>query len=66
VAGGKLQKVPLTLGERDPRTGEFAVAKGLAEGDRVLRYPSSLLKDGQPVQASSPKAAAVASTAPPK
>ena len=67
VAGGKLQKVPLTLGERDPRTGEFAVAKGLAEGDRVLRYPSSLLKDGQPVQASGPPpAAAVASTAPAK
>jgi membrane fusion protein, multidrug efflux system len=66
VAGTKLQKVPLTLGERDARTGEFAIAKGLAEGDRVLRYPTSLLKDGQPVQASSPPAAAVASTAPPK
>ena len=66
VAGGKLQKVPLTLGERDPRTGEFAVAQGLAEGDRVLRYPTTLLKDGQPVQASGPSAAAVASTAPSK
>lgn len=64
VAGAKLQKVPLTLGDRDPRTGEFAIAKGLAEGDRVLRYPTSLLKDGQAVQASSAPAAAMASSAP--
>jgi membrane fusion protein, multidrug efflux system len=54
VAGTKLEKVQLTLGDRDPRTGEFPVAGGLAEGDHVLRYPSALLKDGQPVR-SSPK-----------
>lgn len=60
VAGTKLEKVPLTLGERDPRTGEYAVAAGLAEGDRVLRYPTSLLKDGQPVQASAPPKSSMA------
>jgi len=41
------------VGDRDPRTGEVAVKAGLAEGDRVIRYPSSLLKDGQTVQAAS-------------
>jgi len=54
LAGAKLEKVQLTLGDRDPRTGEFPVASGLAEGDHVIRYPSALLKDGQPVR-SSPK-----------
>ena len=66
VAGGKLQKVPLALGERDPRTGEFAVAKGLAEGDQVLRYPTSLLKDGQPVQGSAPPKSSMAAADPRK
>jgi membrane fusion protein (multidrug efflux system) len=66
VAGAKLQKVPLTLGERDPRTGEFAIARGLEEGDRVLRYPTSLLKDGQDVQASGAPVASVAASGPPK
>ena len=39
-----------TLGDRDARTGAFAVRDGLAEGDTVLRYPNSTLKDGQAVQ----------------
>ncbi|MGZ5063889.1 MAG: efflux RND transporter periplasmic adaptor subunit [Usitatibacter sp.] len=50
VQGGKLQKVPLALAERDARSGDYVVAGGLAEGDQVIRYPSTLLKDGQPVQ----------------
>ncbi|MGZ5072661.1 MAG: efflux RND transporter periplasmic adaptor subunit, partial [Usitatibacter sp.] len=50
VQGGKLQKVPLALAERDARSGDYVVAGGLAEGDPVIRYPSTLLKDGQPVQ----------------
>jgi len=49
VSGDKLQKVPLKLGERDPRTGAYALASGLAEGDKVLRFPSATLKDGQEV-----------------
>jgi len=49
VSGDKLQKVPLKLGERDPRTGAYALASGLTEGDKVLRFPSATLKDGQEV-----------------
>jgi membrane fusion protein (multidrug efflux system) len=51
VADGKLHKVALSIAERDPRTGDYVLANGLAEGDRVIRYPTALLKDGQPVQA---------------
>ena len=40
VKDAKLQKVALTLGERDPRTGDFALKGGLAEGDQVMRYPT--------------------------
>ena len=50
VKDNKLQKVPLTLAERDARSGDYVVAGGLAEGDQVIRYPTTLLKDGQPVQ----------------
>ena len=53
VNAGKLQKVMLTLGERDARTGEFALKAGLAAGDKVLRFPNVTLKDGQEVQAAS-------------
>jgi RND family efflux transporter MFP subunit len=49
VNGAKLQKVSLTLGDRDVRTGAFALQAGLAEGDKVLRFPNSSLKDGQEV-----------------
>jgi RND family efflux transporter MFP subunit len=50
VKDNKLQKVPVAIGDRDPRSGDFAVKSGLAEGDQVIRYPTALLKDGQPVQ----------------
>jgi membrane fusion protein (multidrug efflux system) len=59
VKDGKVNKVPLTLGARDVRTGSFTVQSGLTAGDTVLRYPSSTLKDGQTVQ-TGPEAAAVA------
>jgi RND family efflux transporter MFP subunit len=59
VKENKLQKAPITLGGRDPRTGEFAVKEGLAAGDQVIKYPTALLKDGQPVQTAT---AAVKST----
>jgi RND family efflux transporter MFP subunit len=52
VDGEKLQKVPLTLAERDARTGEYALKGGLAEGDQVIKYPNAMLKEGQAVQAS--------------
>jgi len=67
VASDKLQKVKLAVGDRDPRTGEIVVKAGLAEGDRVIRYPTSMLKDGQTIQAaakpSSSNATAQAKTA---
>jgi membrane fusion protein, multidrug efflux system len=50
VNGGKLSKVAVMLGERDARTGAFAVRSGLAEGDKVLRFPNATLKEGQEVQ----------------
>jgi len=62
VGGNKLHKVALKLGDRDARSGEFPVASGLAEGDRVLRYPTVLLKDGQPVQGSSASGASLAAS----
>jgi RND family efflux transporter MFP subunit len=62
VSGNKLQKVALAIGERDTRSGDYVVKAGLAEGDQVLRYPSALLKDNQPVQAAAPAKASMAVT----
>jgi len=56
VKDGKLHKAALSIGERDPRTGDFAVKEGLAEGAQVIRYPTALLKEGQAIQASVPGA----------
>ncbi|HWH39491.1 MAG TPA: efflux RND transporter periplasmic adaptor subunit [Usitatibacter sp.] len=50
VSADKLQKVPVVVGDRDPRRGDYVVKSGLAEGDQVIRYPTATLKDGQPVQ----------------
>lgn len=50
VARDKLQKVPIELGDKDPRRGDYVVKAGLAQGDQVIRYPTTTLKDGQPVQ----------------
>jgi RND family efflux transporter MFP subunit len=50
IGDGVLQKVDLALGERDDRSGDFVVKRGLAAGDRVLRSPVSALKDGQKVK----------------
>lgn len=52
VQQDKIRKVQIALGDRDPRSGDYVVKSGLAEGDKVIRYPSALLKDGQPVQPS--------------
>ncbi len=45
--GNALQKISLVMGERDARSGEIVVRNGLQEGDEVLRYPTSNLRDGQ-------------------
>ena len=62
VKDGKLQKVALAIGDRDPRTGEYVVVSGLAEGDQVIRYPTTALKEGQGVQASVPAKSSMAAT----
>jgi RND family efflux transporter MFP subunit len=51
VGPDKVSKVAINVGDRDPRTGDYVVKSGLNEGDKVIRYPSAMLKDGQPVQA---------------
>ena len=65
VKENKLQKVTLAVAEKDPRTGDYVLKSGLAEGDQVIRYPSALLKDNQPVQASAPAKSSMASTVQP-
>jgi membrane fusion protein (multidrug efflux system) len=60
VAQDKVNKVAIAVGDRDPRTGDYVVKSGLNEGDRVIRYPSAMLKDGQPVQASKPSPTSMA------
>lgn len=46
----KIQKVALSVADRDPRTGDYVLKSGLAEGDTVIRNPNTSLKDGQPVK----------------
>ncbi len=64
VAGSVLQKVSITLGERDARRGDYAVLSGLATGDKLLRAPGASLKDGQKVQQVASAAASVPAGAP--
>ncbi len=47
---GAVQKVTVDLGERDPRSGDYLVKRGVADGDRILRHPTTQLKDGQKVE----------------
>ena len=61
VTQDKVNKIAINVGDRDPRTGDYVVKSGLAEGDKVIRYPSAMLKDGQPVQASKPAPTSMAS-----
>ncbi|HUQ09058.1 MAG TPA: efflux RND transporter periplasmic adaptor subunit [Steroidobacteraceae bacterium] len=49
VKEGKLHKAPLKLGDRDPRSGAYAIVSGLNEGDQVLRFPNVSLKENQAV-----------------
>jgi len=63
LAGDKLKKTPVTLGERDERRGEIVIKTGLALGDEVLRNPSSNLKDGAPLQRVKPGAGAASAVA---
>ena len=63
-----LQAVSLVLGERDPRSGDFVLRSGLADGDKLIRHPGSTLKAGQKVEmatvpTASPPAATIAPVA---
>lgn len=60
---GVLQKLPVKLGERDPRSGEFPVLSGLGAGDRVLRSPAGSLVDGQKFEFAQAAATAAAPAA---
>jgi RND family efflux transporter MFP subunit len=62
VKDSKLQKVQVQLDDKDARTGDYVLKSGLAEGDQVIRYPTALLKDKQPVQASAPAKSSMASS----
>ena len=44
-----VQKISLEIGERDPRSGDYVLRSGLAEGDRLLRHASATLQDGQAI-----------------
>lgn len=61
VGSDKLSKVVINVGDRDARTGDYVVKSGLNEGDKVIRYPSAMLKDGQPVQAQAVPSTSMAS-----
>jgi RND family efflux transporter MFP subunit len=60
ILNNKLQKLTLQVGERDARSGEYAINGGLKLGDQLIRYPTSALQDGQTFERSEPSAAIVA------
>ncbi len=64
IAGDKLAKVPVALGERDERLGQYQVLSGLKPGDRILRRPTGTLTDGRRIDLAkaAPAPAASAST----
>ncbi|WP_280152481.1 efflux RND transporter periplasmic adaptor subunit [Piscinibacter sp. XHJ-5] len=60
-----LSMVPVQLGERDARRGEYPLRGGLAEGEQILRNPGTTLVDGQRfefVGGAAPSAAASAAS----
>ncbi|MRD46579.1 efflux RND transporter periplasmic adaptor subunit [Caenimonas koreensis DSM 17982] len=63
VKGATLQKVPLALGERDLRSGDYIVKSGVAQGDQLLRHPVATLKDGQAIAATTSAGAPAAASA---
>ena len=65
LTGRAVHKAGVNLGERDTRSGEFALVSGLTEGDELIRYPSATLRDGQAVELAGRPTASAASAAPP-
>lgn len=63
VGDGRIARVPVKLGERDARSGEWLALSGVSAGERLLRNPGSTLGDGQAFEFAKPSAAASASSA---
>jgi membrane fusion protein (multidrug efflux system) len=59
-----LNRVPVRLGERDARRGEYPVLSGLATGDRILRSPGSTLADGQQIELAGPATVGLGASVP--
>ncbi|CAN5654977.1 efflux RND transporter periplasmic adaptor subunit [soil metagenome] len=49
VAGGKAEKVNVTLGLRDPRTERVQIVSGVNQGDMLLRGAAQAITPGTPV-----------------
>ncbi|MET0356536.1 MAG: efflux RND transporter periplasmic adaptor subunit [Cellvibrio sp.] len=49
VHDGVLNKVEIVVGPRDVKSGDYAIASGLTEGDHIIRHPRGALIDGAKV-----------------
>lgn len=58
VDNNSVRKVSIAIGERDVRSGEYLLKSGLVAGDRLLRYPSATLTDGQKIELANVSSAA--------
>ena len=63
VSHGRINKVAVQLGERDLRSGEWALKSGLADGDLILRNPGTTLVEGQKAEFARAAGAAPAASA---
>ena len=54
VKNNAVNKISVTLGERDARSGEYVLNAGLSAGDQILRNPGSNLTDGQKLEFAKP------------
>jgi len=50
VSQGKTERVPVTLGLRDPRNEQVQIASGLSEGEMLLRGAAQGITPGTPVK----------------
>ncbi|HVY23933.1 MAG TPA: efflux RND transporter periplasmic adaptor subunit [Steroidobacteraceae bacterium] len=49
-----LQKIALSVGRRDERSGEYELLGGLGQGDVLLRHPDNKLVDGEKIEMTQP------------
>jgi RND family efflux transporter MFP subunit len=66
LAGSKLAKVLVQLGERDARRGEVVLVSGVEPGEQILRNPGATLADGQKFELAGPAAGASSVAAEPR